>query len=584
MNDMTPMAKQPRAKKAILSIVNRGDPPAAPAASVCLMPSAPQPVALRLLRRAPENVRHTRIDEDVAGLADDIAAHGLLSSLIGYDGAWPEDTGRVFIVGGGRRLQALQVLMDRGIVDGEFTVPVLIRAVDEAIELSLSENLQQRTMSPVDEFFAFKALMENPANSTNGLAKRFGFSERVVKQRLRLAELAPEILDALACREITLDAAMAYASSQDQRLQSEIFKVQKKKPWEPHKPRDVKYAIAMKGISTADPLFVFAGAAEYERRGGGYEDDLFNEDGGERRVVNPGLLQETVRELIEFQMVGRMRELRERADLAPTIVGHVVAADLKIKSYGNVGEKPPAGTIQVEKWESAAMWRTIRNNGIDVHVLVGVDEKGELAVWPRIVFVPKSRKDAVAPAPQQPGYVEETPEQRAAGARRRGVDMWARRLGAGSFAGTPFEGRAFWPDGDRSRAVVHNGENGWMVGVDIFVSDAAIAAAKPAAEARYEEALAKREAEDAAADAAQARADDLRAMEPPAIVVIDGFPWARQDDGSYAPLGEDEDGFLPSWLAVLANHEVDDIGAVFETLEAFDAAMAAATQSDEPEA
>src|SRR3546814_15883016 len=94
--------------------------------------------------RAPENVRQTNKAVDVESLADDIAAHGLLQSLIGYAGDTDIDAAAVYIVGGGRRLQALQLLRERGAIDDSFAVPVLLRDPDDAINLSLSENPAQR--------------------------------------------------------------------------------------------------------------------------------------------------------------------------------------------------------------------------------------------------------------------------------------------------------------------------------------------------------------------------------------------------------------------------------------------------------
>src|SRR3546814_10240094 len=119
--------------------------------------------------RAPENVRQTNKSVDVESLADDIAAHGLLQSRIGYAGDTDIDAAAVYIVGGGRRLQALQLLRERGAIDDSFAVPVLLRDPDDAINLSLSENLAKRDMNPADEFTAFAQLMQrgsvSPARS-----------------------------------------------------------------------------------------------------------------------------------------------------------------------------------------------------------------------------------------------------------------------------------------------------------------------------------------------------------------------------------------------------------------------------------
>jgi ParB family chromosome partitioning protein len=577
MNDMTSIANPRSSRKRAKSI-----PLAEPIGAGIAIPAAPQLFPLGQLVRAAENVRHQRIDEDVVGLADDIVAHGLLQSLIGY-----AMDGKIEIVGGGRRLAALRLVRDRGLIDATFPVPVLIRDIGEAVELSLAENLQQRTMSPVDEFLAFKALMANGTNSPEILAKRFGFTERVVRQRLRLADLAPEILDSLAGREITLDAAMAYATSQDTHLQSEVFKVQSKRSWEPNRAANIRHDLKMKGMNTGHPLFKFVGADIYEREGGGYEDDLFDETGAERQLTHPFIVETQACLMLDFQMVRLQIELQRRDDLSPTIVGFVTPADLRLHPYGTQAKlKAPAGFVPLEKYEHAKMWRTIRHNSIDAHVLVGIDDKGELAFWPRTVFVPIEQKHAIAPPTVQPGtddqgYAAATPEQRERAARDRGVNLWSRRLAVPPFAGTALEGRAFWPEQweDRSRPAMHEGTAGCLVSVQIFVTDAEIADARPAAEARYETVLAEAAAADREAEIASAaatkRSEDLLALDPtPDVIVIEGEAWFRDDDGHYASADDDAD--IYAWRHLIEGLSDEEVATTYATRADFDAAMSAA--------
>lgn len=566
--------------------------PAAPIAAEtsAIVPSSPIPVALGRLRRAPENVRHIRIDEDVEGLADDITTHGLLSSLIGYDASWPEDGDRVFIVGGGRRLQALELLRDRGAIDDAFMVPVLIRQAEMAVELSLAENLQQRTMSPVDEFHAFKALMDTGRHSPAELAKRFGFTEKLVKQRLRLAELAEPVLDALANRQITLDAAYAYATTSDKDRQIEVFKRHAKaqQQWS-HQPHHVRKDFAAKAITTASPLYKFVGAESYERRGGDYEDDLFGEAGPERVLRDSAILQRAAEEMVAFQADRLLHELRASNDWSPTITGFVVVAGLRIGAYGVDHDKrpaAPAGMARIDKWDHKPMWRTIRNNGLDVRVLVGINPEGQLIAWPSIVYVDEAQQQAIDPRTGPVTRPVETPEQDAARERAEEVEKLAYRLAVPPFAGTAFEGRAFWPsDGWRStpEKAAREGIPGWLVPVRIFVTDAEVDAQAAAAEKAYDEEIAsktrdaeqaeqrQREAEAIVAEKAAA----LRDMEPPAVAVINGEVWLRAQDDSYAPVYDDV-GSLDDWKAVLEEFEQHEIDATYATREAFDAAMAAA--------
>ncbi len=559
----------------------------APPAAVrpTILPSVPQLVPLRRLVRAKENVRHIRIDEDVEGLAASIRTIGLLTSLIGYLGRGKQPS--IQIVGGGRRLQALDSLMMDKVITGDFEVPVLIREPELAVELSLQENLQQRTMSAVDEFHAFQALIDTGRYTVTDLAKRFGFSERVVKQRLRLADLAPDILDALAERAITIDAAMAYARTQDRKLQAQVFAAEKKRTWDAHSVRNIKQALASAGMKTSDQVYRFVGAKAYEFHGGRYEDDLFRDDvatGGDRVLADPILLQEVATSHIEFQMLRRLREFQERKDLSPTIDGYVVVPGLKLASWGYSGTiTAPPGYATVTSGNPAALWRAIREQEVAVRVLVGISNTGELILSSRTAFVPKVSKQAVEPV--QTGYVASTstPAQLAEAARVRGTLRWSRRLavnalgGSPLFAGSPLEGRAWWPDHDQPIVTEVAGVAGMLVPVNIFVTDAEIDAQRRAGEKRYAQELADDAARDAtvreAMSAADRRIADLRMMEPPAIVVIDGAAWSRDEDGSYVSTADDADA-LPNWDHLLDVVDIEDIGATFETRDDWQAALA----------
>lgn len=572
-------ARTPRPKLHVGGKVpTAAEPPAIAADVPSIVPSAPQLFPLIELLRAPENVRHVRVDEDVEPLAADIAAHGLLQSLIGYRRPATETLPpKVMIVGGGRRYQALMKLWEDGRLDGTFQVPVLIRDVEEAVELSLAENLQQRTMSAADEYLAFKALIDTGHYSPATLAARFGFSERVVKQRLRLADLAPEILEALAARRITIDAAYAYATTSDRRLQLDVFKIQDRKGWEPHRPGNIKSDISLKGMSTTDPIFIFIGADAYEGAGGGYEDDLFT-DGADiqregRALDKPFIARAVAEQLIDERAPALIEQLRRDPKLAPTIVGHVRPSNLRLYPYVTHDAKlqAPPGFAEVNKQhgDHDKAWKTVRNNGIDAHVVVGIDNNGCLTHYAQRFFVPKTQKDAVAPKTPARAAPEPTPEERAAQARQAGIVKWSRRLAIGPWAGTPLEGRAWWPSGyhdDQHDRVTRDGVKGWLVPVKVFVTDAQVEAQLAAAAARYDE-------EKSAADALQARRDQIRALEEePAVIEINGAPAFRWADVSYRdrPEVEGEDAAeLIAWRLYGLLTDARKIGADWPTLEAY---------------
>src|SRR3546814_6085194 len=76
-------------------------------------------------------------------------------------------------------------------------------------------------MNPADECVAFKHYIDRGATAED-LAKRFGITTRFVEQRVRLAELARPVFEALAAGEITLGVAQAYAVTPDVERQARV--------------------------------------------------------------------------------------------------------------------------------------------------------------------------------------------------------------------------------------------------------------------------------------------------------------------------------------------------------------------------
>lgn len=75
---------------------------------------------------------------------------------------------------------------------------------DNAAEISLAENLVRLSMHPADQFEAFKALADQ-GKGPEEIAGRFGCSPHTVKQRLKLASVAPSLIEAYRAEELDLD-------------------------------------------------------------------------------------------------------------------------------------------------------------------------------------------------------------------------------------------------------------------------------------------------------------------------------------------------------------------------------------------
>src|SRR3546814_19429659 len=77
-------------------------------------------------------------------------------------------------------------------------------------------------MNPADECTAFNFLIQKGMTAED-VAKRQGVTTRFVEQRVRLAELAPCVFEALAAGEISLGVAQAHAVTTDVDRQARVF-------------------------------------------------------------------------------------------------------------------------------------------------------------------------------------------------------------------------------------------------------------------------------------------------------------------------------------------------------------------------
>jgi len=76
-------------------------------------------------------------------------------------------------------------------------------------------------MHPADQFEAFLSLIDAGASPAD-VAARFGLSEIAVKQRLKLARVSPNILQAYRAGELTLQQVQAFAISDDHEAQERV--------------------------------------------------------------------------------------------------------------------------------------------------------------------------------------------------------------------------------------------------------------------------------------------------------------------------------------------------------------------------
>ena len=236
-------------------------------------------IPLSRLALAPENVRKTPPDPEAdASLKASIAAINLMENLVVRPDEPDQDGAeRYAVVAGGRRLKAMQALAADGVFDADHPVPCQVRSGDaDPAELSLAENVVRIAMHPADQVTAFAKLVD-AGQSVSAIAARFGASERVVEQRLRLGNAAPELLDAYRAGEIDLEVLKGFAVTADRERQIAVWEQVSAQGYRPSAGQ-VKRLLTEERVPGGTAIARFIGVDAYEAAGGTVMRDLFADE------------------------------------------------------------------------------------------------------------------------------------------------------------------------------------------------------------------------------------------------------------------------------------------------------------------
>ena len=231
-------------------------------------------------------------------LSEDIARRGLLQNLyvrpvIGADG---EETGFYEVPAGGRRYRALERLVKAKRLDKAVSVPCIVRDTGIAEEDSLAENTQREALHPVDQFRAFRTLIDKGL-SEDDIAARFFVTPQIVRQRLRLAAVSPRLLELYVAEEMTLEHVMAFTLTTDHARQEQVWEAVKN-GYHPQ-PHQIRRMLTETAVHAAnDRRATFVGVEAYEAAGGEVTRDLFENDRG-GWLQDPGLLDRLVQDKLK---------------------------------------------------------------------------------------------------------------------------------------------------------------------------------------------------------------------------------------------------------------------------------------------
>jgi ParB family chromosome partitioning protein len=224
---------------------------------------------------APENVRKSYSEAGIVELAALIEARGgILQNLAVYEDSAKRKGAKQFaVVAGGRRWRALGHLLKQGKIQRNYMVPCKVTTKDAAKAISLAENKREE-LHPADEFEAFKALVD-AGESVEEVAAQFGVEPIVVQRRLKLANVAPELIQLYRDKVISLEQLMAFALTDDHDKQHQVWKGL---PAHYRSPQAIREALTETEISAQDALARFVTVKAYEKAGGQCRRDLFGAD------------------------------------------------------------------------------------------------------------------------------------------------------------------------------------------------------------------------------------------------------------------------------------------------------------------
>ena len=228
----------------------------------------------------------------IAELAASIKENGVLQNLIVVQGA----KGRCEVCAGGRRLEALTLLVNSGDIAENYPVPVLIVPDDKALIASLAENCFHIPMHPADEYLAFAKLI-GQGKSVEDVAAAFGVTPLVIKRRMKLASVSPKLMTLFRQEQIGLDCLMVLASVDDHQKQEQTWAAL---PSWNRRPDYLRQMLTQGEVeSDCDPVARYVTLKVYEKAGGALRRDLFSDDNKKAYLLDVALLEKLATEKLQ---------------------------------------------------------------------------------------------------------------------------------------------------------------------------------------------------------------------------------------------------------------------------------------------
>ncbi len=156
-------------------------------------------IALANIQPSTYNPRKQFDEESLNELAESIRQQGVLQPI----NVRPiPETDRYEIVFGERRYKA-------SLIVGLETIPATISNYtdEEAEEIAITENLQRKDVTPMEEANAYQRLIDSGRHDVKSLSLLFGKSENYIRSRLKFTSLIPEIAELMENELLSISVA-----------------------------------------------------------------------------------------------------------------------------------------------------------------------------------------------------------------------------------------------------------------------------------------------------------------------------------------------------------------------------------------
>ncbi|GAA5665631.1 hypothetical protein Brsp07_04137 [Brucella sp. NBRC 14130] len=254
------------------------------------------------IRLSNDNVREVDVEVGLDELAFDIdrredLIQGInVRAVLDADG---NESGDYETPAGGRRYRAISRLVEAGRFPADGLVPCIVKkanAKTSAVDDSLAENTFRLALHPLDQFKAFKRMVDG-GMGTEEVASAYFTTTQYVEQRLALADVSPKLHEVYAENGMTLRMLEAFTAHPSHARQEQVWEAvqhsHRKESWQ------IRDMLTETTVPFSDKRARFVGVDAYLAAGGPVLPRYLFEDDEEGWMDDVGLLDRMVAEKLK---------------------------------------------------------------------------------------------------------------------------------------------------------------------------------------------------------------------------------------------------------------------------------------------